>query len=218
MGREICKIAGEMTEINVRKSRGRPVHSQQQVDEMRALIAEHALSLFQSQGYEAVSMRRIADATGCTVMTLYRYYERKIDILRQLWARVFASLFDDLDQRANACPDPLAKLDAISLGYVRFWLEHREHYFMVFMSSNVDQSDVSIFVQDDALLARFHIFQQCLEQAAMDDEDQQKIAVKAQLLLCTLNGIAHNLITISAYPWASPELLVREAVRGLLAG
>jgi hypothetical protein len=42
--------------------------------------------------------------------------------------------------------------------------------------------------------------------------------VKSELLLCILNGIAHNLITISAYPWSSPDMLVQHAIRGLLRG
>jgi AcrR family transcriptional regulator len=204
-----------MTKDAEPKLRGRPAHSPQHVADMRARIAAQALSLFQAEGYAAVSMRRIAEATGCTVMTLYRYYERKIDILRHLWALTFATLFDDLDRVACDHADPEARVEAVSLGYVRFWLDHRDHYFMVFMSSQVDQADVSIFVQDDAVLARFQIFQRCLAEAVPLDSDDT-LAVKSQLLLCALNGIAHNLITISAYPWADPATLVHTAVRGLL--
>jgi AcrR family transcriptional regulator len=199
--------------------RGRPAHSAQHMAARRKQIADHALELFQANGYGAVSMRRIADAAGCTVMTLYRYYDRKIDILRDLWARVFASLFDELDRIAAACPDPAERINAVALGYVRFWLTNRDQYFMVFMSSNVDQADVSIFVQDDALLARFQLFQRCLIEAMRADTPAEAdVAVKSELLLCILNGIAHNLITISAYPWPSPDMLVQHAIRGLLRG
>jgi AcrR family transcriptional regulator len=196
--------------------RGRPSHSEQQVADMKARIAEHALRLFQQDGYEAISMRRLAQEVGCTVMTIYRYYERKIDILRDLWARVFEILFDSLDEIAKLHPDPLDRLSAVALGYVNFWLEHRDHYFMVFMSSNVDQSDVSIFVQDDALLERFQIFQRGLADAADGGLNEADLKVKSEILLCGLNGIAQNLITISAYPWSSPHVLVNAAIAGAI--
>ncbi len=205
-----------MTPNDQPRTRGRPYRSEQHVTDMKALIADHALRLFQEDGYAAISMRRLAREVGCTVMTVYRYYERKIDILRDLWARVFETLFDSLDQLTELYSDPTDRLEAVALGYVSFWLEHRDHYFMIFMSSNVDQSDVSIFVQDDALLGRFQIFQRGIAEASKDDLSEADLKVKSEVLLCALNGIAQNLITISAFPWSSPKRLVHATVHGIV--
>ncbi|MEM1036878.1 MAG: TetR/AcrR family transcriptional regulator [Pseudomonadota bacterium] len=196
--------------------RGRPARSEGEISDMRATIARHAMRLFQENGYEAVSMRRLAKEAGCTVMTLYRYYERKIDILRQLWAEIFDELFDELDAIAVAETDPDARLHAIAFAYVNFWLERREHYFLVFMSSDVSQSDVSVFVADDRSMARFSVFYESLASALDLPENDPAIALKTQQLLCALNGTAHNLITISAFPWAEPNDLVRAAVESVL--
>jgi AcrR family transcriptional regulator len=212
-GSGACPETGEnMPTSNTPRTRGRPVRSEQQVADIKARIADHALRLFQKDGYEAISMRRLALEAGCTVMTIYRYYERKIDILRDLWARVFDVLFDSLDQIAELHPDPIKRLEAVALGYVSFWLEHRDHYFMVFMSSNVEQSDVSIFVQNDALVGRFQIFQRGLAEASVGGLSEAYLKVKSEVLLCALNGITQNLITISAYPWSNPKALVNVAI------
>lgn len=198
------------------RSRGRPALSSDELAGMRRHIADCALRLFQEHGYTAVSMRRLAREADCTVMTLYRYFDRKIDILRQIWAEVFTELFDQLDQIAAREQDPAERLEAIALGYVNFWLEQREHYFLVFMSSGVSQPDVSIFVDDDKVVERFSVIQDSLAEALSPDASAAEIGLKTQLLLCALNGIAHNLITISAYPWAEPEALVRATVSGTL--
>jgi AcrR family transcriptional regulator len=161
-------------------------------------------------------MRRLAQEAGCTVVTLYSYYDRKIDILRDLWAQVFEELFDELERQPVAGRDGVSRLTAIATGYVAFWLARRDHYFMVFMSSGVTQSDVSIFVKNDALLQRFAIFRDALAKALEGKAGDAELALKSDLLLCALNGIAHNLITISAYPWTKPEKLVRAAVQGIL--
>jgi AcrR family transcriptional regulator len=198
------------------RRKGRPVQTAEQVESVKAHISACAFRLFREEGYPAVSMRRLAQEAGCTVMTLYRYYPRKIDILRDLWAGVFNDLFDGLAQKTAAIPAPAQRLEAMAEAYVDYWLHRREHYFLVFMSSGITQEDVSVFVADDAILLRFRAFPATLA-AALPGIDDATLALKSDLLLCTLNGIAHNLITISAYPWAPPAALVRAATRAILA-
>ncbi|KAF0182174.1 MAG: TetR/AcrR family transcriptional regulator [Hyphomonadaceae bacterium] len=198
------------------RGRGRPARSQAHIEDVRARIAACALKLFREEGYAAVSMRRLAQEAGCTVVTLYKYYDRKIDVLRDLWAQVFNELFDELDRQLVADRDAVLRLNVIAIGYVEYWLKRRDHYFMVFMSSGLTQSDVSVFVQNDALLQRFAIFRDTLAKALDEKVSEAELTLKSDLLLCVLNGIAHNLITISAYPWTRPEKLVRAAVQGIL--
>lgn len=107
-------------------------------------------------------------------------------------------------------------MNVVALGYVEFWLERRDRYFMVFMSSGVTQSDVSVFVREDAVLARFGLFKRCLSEALAGCADDAEVTLRSQLLLCVLNGVAHNLITICAYPWPKPTMLVFAAVTGVL--
>ena len=200
-----------------RRPRGRPARSQEQIADMRAHISACALRLFQQEGYAAVSMRRLAEEAGCTAMTLYKYFDGKIDILHALWADVIDDLFDRLDRIAEQENDPSECLNAVAVGYVSYWLEHREHYFMVFMSGGISQQDVVGFVSNRATVARFDLLRVCLEAALDDTTDPESLRLKSEVLLCLLNGAAHNLITISGYPWSAPEDLVRHAVAGLLA-
>jgi AcrR family transcriptional regulator len=198
--------------------RGRPIRSAQQIEHMKARIAEIAYAIFVRDGFEAVSMRRLAAEVGCTVMTVYKYYPRKIDILQALWARVFGILFDELDRIAAAQTNAVERLKAVAIGYVQFWLDRRDHYFLVFMSSNVDQADVSIFVGDDALLARFDIFRQGISGAISADISDKDLTLKSELLICALNGVSQNLITISGYPWTDPATLIVAAVDAVIDG
>ena len=203
--------------VQKRRSRGRPTRSEEQIAERRDHISSCALRLFQEEGYEAVSMRRLAREADLTVMTLYKYFDNKIDILSALWAQVFAELFDHLDQIAEREADPLARLHSVALGYVTYWLDHRQHYFMIFMSKGISQADVRGFIEDAATLERFNLLSDSLAAALGDNVAADLKRLKSELLLCILNGIAHNLITISSYPWSDPEEIVRTAIDGLVA-
>jgi AcrR family transcriptional regulator len=199
-----------------KKSKGRPKLTDRQVAEMRARIAEHAHRLFQSEGYASISMRRLAKEVGCTPMTLYKYYENKADILRDIWAHVFNELFDEIDRTAARKRNPVSKLNAIAQTYVAYWLNHTDHYRMVFMTEGISQPEVGIFASDDGLLARFSVFATALAEASSGRLNQETLKVKVDLLVCALNGTAHNLITISAYPWSAPDKIVDAAVASIL--
>lgn len=203
-------------DVRAPRARGRPARSAARIEEVRSRIAAGAFRLFQEEGYAAVSMRRLAEEAGCTVMTLYKYYARKIDVLRDLWARVFGELFDQLDEIAAAHPNPAERLQALAQAYVEFWLARRDHYFLVFMSSGISQAEVSVFVRDDPLILRFGVFLNALTEALGVAPTDPAVAVKADLLMAVLHGVAHNQITIAAYPWTPPQQLVSAAVKALL--
>jgi AcrR family transcriptional regulator len=88
-----------------KKRRGRPKRTQAEIEDMRSEIKRCAKLLFQKEGYPAVSMRRLAQEAGITVMTLYKYFERKIDILRALWQTIFEELFTELEAGASHIED-----------------------------------------------------------------------------------------------------------------
>jgi AcrR family transcriptional regulator len=198
--------------------RGRPNQTNQQRQAIQDKIIDAARELFVSQGYASVSMRRLASAVNCTPMTLYSYFERKIDILRFLWADVFAELFDQLDQVLKKTKKAELELAAISKAYVAFWIERPEQYRMVFLSADVSQPEVSVFMQQDEIAKRYGIFFQCMAKALAPEGglfDQIELKLKVETLICALNGIAHNLITISEYQWEKPDKLVATVVLAL---
>jgi AcrR family transcriptional regulator len=195
--------------------RGRPVASPDKIASMREKIAKEARALFLADGYRAISMRRIAAGVGCTPMSLYSYYPRKIDILRHLWSELFEALFADLELVSIQTVQPVERLNLVSLKYVNYWLENPEHYRMVFMTEGVSQPDVSVFVNQDRISAHYRLFHMLIGAIICAEEDATTL--RAEALICALNGIAHNLITISGYTWSSPRLLVNVVVKGLIS-
>lgn len=203
------------------RARGRPARSPVQIEDMRQHIAECARRLFQDEGYAAVSMRKLAAEAGCTPKTLYAYFAAKIDVLGLLWSEVFASLFDQLDARAAGVKDPKARLEAVAHDYVAYWLQHRDAYFLVFMSTGLTRPDVEGFVATGSPRARFDLFARCLAEARGPEAhgpggSDNDLKERAETLVCALNGIAQALITLSGHAWSTPQALVRRAVQGAL--
>jgi AcrR family transcriptional regulator len=77
----------------------------------RERILDIAQELFIEQGYEATSLRDIAEQLGTTKAALYYHFERKEDILLELHLRLHAfgrGLLDELEQ----LPDDRARVEA----------------------------------------------------------------------------------------------------------
>ncbi|MCA9619394.1 MAG: TetR/AcrR family transcriptional regulator [Myxococcales bacterium] len=55
-------------------------------------IVEKALRLFASQGFEATTMKQIAEAAGCSTGLAYRYFRRKEDLALALYLRLAREL------------------------------------------------------------------------------------------------------------------------------
>jgi len=144
---------------------GRPGISDKKKQQMREKIAASAKRLFQAEGYAHVSMRRIAKDVGCSPMTLYKYYDARIDILRTLWADVFRQVFDQLDALNFTDLAPREKLSLLATTYVYYWLNHTEQYRLVFMADGVTQPEVSIFVDNTEIVTRYQVFANAIMEA-----------------------------------------------------
>lgn len=198
-----------------RRSRGRPRRSDRQRQDMRAQIEDAASNLFQSDGYSAVSMRRIAKAVGCSPMAIYAYFDNKVDLLRSLWVHVFDDLFQQIEHAITTAPTPEDKLRALSSGYVGYWIAHPERYRMVFMAEGISQSDVSLFVDNPNISKHVGRIFDLVGQLGDAGQSETDAKTKSDLLLAALHGIAHTQITISGYDWVDYRVLVDGAVKAI---
>ena len=95
-------------------------------------LVQTSLRLFAEGGYEAITMRRLAGEAGMPPMSLYRYFPTKAHLMRHIWDHVF-ELALARALRAVRASDPATKrLRAYVGGFLDYWLEHREHYWIVF--------------------------------------------------------------------------------------
>ena len=199
------------------RKKGRPVLSDEEVSQRRDDIAQVALRLFKTEGYQSVSMRRLGKEVGLTPMALYRYFPSKLDILSTLWEHILGMAFDDVQVEASREQDASKRLEAASLAYVSYWFDNVEHYHLVFMNGGVSNTDVSSFVAQPEVIEKYSIF---FENVAVVQGERLNSAHVKRLtdgLICHLHGIMHSLITMQGYAWNLRDDLVRDAVQRVVS-
>lgn len=198
-----------------KKRRGRPPRAQADVEHERARITSIANDLFQKEGVAAVSMRRLAKEADVTPKTLYAYFTAKRDILQHIWETFFIDLFEQIDEIAQSRRSPQARLKAACLCYIEYWETHDDRYDMVFMSDSVSQADVGAFLDASAIVERYAVFADLIG-AASNPPVPAPTPAKLNALICALDGIAHNKVTISYYDWGKSETLLDTLLPGII--
>lgn len=199
--------------------RGRPARSEQQAETSRGLVIEAARKLFAAEGYEGVSMRKIATMAGCSPATLYTLFPSKRQVLRHIWEEVFSELVTVLERTCDASTDA-DRLEACCLVVIDFWLLRPDDYRAIFLiEDRLQDAEDRYFVDSAEVLSRLTVFRRCIVDAQARGElragDPEALR---NILLCGTQGVAFNLITIPEFPWGNPDELKRQTVRALIAG
>ncbi len=96
-------------------------------------ILDAARELFVERGVEATTMRAIADRLECTAPAIYHHFADKQSLLRELVTQDIGALGASF-QRLREVADPVERLIKLGMAYVRFGLEHPQHYRLLFMT------------------------------------------------------------------------------------
>ena len=98
-----------------------------------AAIREAAVALIARQGYEAVSMRQLAEAVGVQAGALYRYFPNKQAMLASLMVDHMERLLAAWRAARPVGADPVARLDAFAGFHVRYHIDRRDEVFINYM-------------------------------------------------------------------------------------
>ncbi|MFM9277220.1 TetR/AcrR family transcriptional regulator [Paenibacillus jiagnxiensis] len=139
-------------------------------DEIRRKIIEAARSLFLSQGYAEVSMRKIADRIEYSPTTIYHYFENKEAVVSELLKEGYALFLQALRQREQEASaeglNSFEVLKTVCESYVRFGLEHPEYYNVLFITNLEGAS--SILMDENDRLQGFEMLEGGIRNAVHD--------------------------------------------------
>jgi AcrR family transcriptional regulator len=102
-------------------------------EEVRTRILDAARELFANEGFEAVTMRRIADRIEYSPTAIYFHFRDKEALLKELCDNDFAALAHQFADIARV-GDPIERLRLTGYAYARFGIEHPNHYRLMFMT------------------------------------------------------------------------------------
>ncbi len=215
-----CEEVFLAVDTTVKRKQGRPPKSPEEQAAIRSKIIGVAKELFINEGVDQVSVRKIAARVGCTPRTLYYYFENKRSLLHFIWVDIFSQLSDfAADHPENA--EPINKIKLLLMAYAQYWLKHPDHFRVVFsieeLNSTPDQDEQAneIIMQSQYFTSLFNEIKKCCESQIFSESNHTLIG---QVLLCGVQGIVSNLLTIKQMKWAPAEQLLELQINSILSG
>jgi AcrR family transcriptional regulator len=189
-------------------------------EELRQEILDAARDLFVELGYEAVSMRKIAEKIEYSPTTIYLYFRDKSDLLDCICSDTFEQLVERLGSISHEESDPVEALKKGLRAYIDFGLQHPAHYKVAFMMPHAHHCDPERPSRSDSAGERAFT---CLLQAVTACSEAGVVRVHnvnltGQMLWAGIHGLTSLLITHAGFPWADREQLITHLIETLTKG
>ncbi len=184
-------------------------------EDLRAEIVAAAKELLAKSGSaDAMSIRAVADAVGVTSPSIYLHFADKDDLLSAVVVDVFTELDAAMLSAAEGLTAPMERMRAFGLAYVRFAVDHPEHYRIAALDScprpNVDEVlATSAFEHFNATV------KQCMDAGIFAPGDPLPITLE---LWAAAHGIAALMITKPFLPWGDVEQVADRVLRAAALG
>lgn len=181
-----------------RASRGRG-------EELRPQIVSATKRLLAEAGRaDAVSIRAVAEAVGVTPPSIYLHFADKDELLAAVVVDVFAELDEAMLAAAGGVSNPLERLRAFGLAYVRFAVEHPEHYRIATMDPcpRSDQEALDNVLASSAFAHFNATVRDCMEAGIFVAGDPLPATLE---LWSAAHGVASLLIVKPYLPWGDVE-------------
>lgn len=183
---------------------------------LRDVIRNTARELFAKEGYQSVSMRRIATEIGCSPMAMYRHFADKDDLLLSICEETFEQMNRRLDQEAQKFPPSLERLRASVGTIMDFHVSHPNHFRVTYLTS----LPPGPLAERKASMARRTVdrlragIRECAELKGINID----VEAVTQMIRVAIHGFASIMInTHPVCPLGNPQQLKQELIRTLTA-
>jgi AcrR family transcriptional regulator len=153
---------------------------EKQKTEIRKLILDASMKLFVEEGFESVTIRRIAEIIEYSPTTVYLYFKDKDEIFYSLHDLGFEKL-QEFNQTLTTIQNPLLRLHKMGENYLRFGMEHPEYYNLMFIMGEPMKKISELgceWAHGDAALSRLQAtVMECMEKGYLAECDPHLVSL-----------------------------------------
>ncbi len=202
-------------------------------EQTRTKIMDAARELFVRDGYESVSMRKIAEAIEYSPTAIYIHFADKAELMQQLCEHDFRSLAH-VSAELAAIGDPVERIRKLGHAYIRFAAKHPNHYRFMFMTPHAEVRGPDVLREayekdcrkDNPNENSYLLLQMACAEAIAQRRLRPELTdahLVAQTFWAAVHGVSSIEITFQSDPWlplagleARAATMVDAIIRGLV--
>ena len=160
-------------------------------------IMDAAREMFVRDGYEAVTLNRIAEAVEYTPGAIYQYFRDKRALVMAIIAADYVSLRDEITRESSGVSDPVERLRRMGVVYAAWGAAHPNHYRLLTVpppawaeSGRELREHENPPLEEDAL----YLLGQCVAEACAAGRVREEYLDKPGLVAMTLWAGIHGVV------------------------
>jgi AcrR family transcriptional regulator len=189
---------------------------------LRQQILDAARDLLVRDGYEKLSMRRVAERIDYSPTAIYLHFKDKQELVSSLCEESFGRLIRELET-LDQYTDPVVRLRHGMERYIAFGLKHPDHYLPTFVLPLPGHLDAKR--REEATsptsngMRAFAFMRDCIA----DGVKARKLRkvdpeVAARAAWAGIHGVTSLLIVHSSFPWGDQKAVIAALVDTLVEG
>lgn len=180
-------------------------------EETRVNILDAAFKIVKKEGWQALSMRKIADEIEYTAPIIYEYFANKEAILAELNKKGYIELKEKMEAAKNQHELPAAQLEAMWMAYWNFAFKNKELYQIMFgVSMNCCSAQKSPEVEAPGRLVSDVIEKLINDPNASEDDVCRRYY--------TFWSVVHGLVSINLVNRGVSDEINRQILKDTIAG
>ena len=192
---------------------------QRQKEHLRREILSAARQMFAEDGFEQVTMRKLAARIEYSPTAIYLHFKDKHAVLEAVCEETFASLAERLGKLAARGLPPREYLREGLRLYVNFGLQHPDDYTLTFtMRTGKADADPDGFAASAGNRAFDYLrgaLRQCVDAGDLPAVD---VNLAAQSLWAAVHGLVSLLVAHEHFPWVARKKLIDHTIDTMIRG
>ena len=188
--------------------------SLKQKEVVREAILEAAKTIVLKEGWQAVSIRKIADAIGYSLPVVYNHFENKDAILEEFVKQGFEMLGKTMATAKGKSKDPAQQLTDMAIAYFEFAFLQREYYQMMF---GLGMPSCERVIQIPEIGNYAAIVVSTIQVLSNAQQVEEKTILKYHTFWSILHGLSSiNMVNMTATPNEMQQRVLLDAVQGFI--
>ncbi|WP_166462408.1 TetR/AcrR family transcriptional regulator [Psychrobacillus vulpis] len=192
--------------------------------EIKKEIINAARHLFLEEGYQNVSMRKIANKIGYSPTAIYIYFKNKEEILLNLLEEGYNLFYDDLklayDSSLNNSYE--VRLFKMCEAYIHFGLKQPDYYNIIF-TMNMEMNTLLITHSNryNGFLLLNEVVKDLIQENAFvvnNYELEQPDIYVSNTIWASLHGLTSLLIAFPQFNWGEQDRLIQFHIQTIIQG
>ncbi len=187
-------------------------------EQLRRQILAAARELFVNEGYENVSMRKIADKIEYSPTMIYLYFNGKADLLDSVCQETLLNLLNTFELLKKDKSDPVENLRKSGKAYVEFGLKYPQDYKLTFVVRPQYQKGLGLpegSIGERVFNYLSAMVSECVRQKTFRQVD---VEITGQALWSAVHGVTMLLIDFPDFPWTAKDKLIDTVIHTMIGG